>query len=498
MMNMKTKYILFLIYLMVLGACTNFLYESDPSNFTRDNYFTKPEHAESIVNSIYQDLWLQAGGDYGGNPYFMTDFQTGLANTRVGQNVHINNIRTLTNNSDNGYSRAWWDIPYRAIANANMAIKYIPNIVMDEKVKMQLIGEAHFMRAFNYFNLVRIFGSVPLILEPVDATSPNLYPEQASIEDVYDAIVEDLKTAEDSGLPWKNESGRADLTAVKSLLTYVFTTMAGYPLQKGQEYYTLGAAKGKEVIDNESTYLFDEYSDLHNINTDNKGEHIFMIQHQSGIVENRLQYLYLPLNEDISYYSTEPGTIYAIEDFIDSYEPGDMRTEEQQFYYTQYTSNTDRSKIVKFGIHHIFKFFDEDAHLNTAKSSLNYSLLRYSDIVLLYAEALNESKGPNYDSYYWLNEIRKRAKLNQLSGLSKEQLRNAIWKERYHELAFENKIWFDMVRTRKVLNLKDGAFNDFVGHKFAYGPTLQERELLFPIPTSELNNNKKLVQNKGY
>ena len=495
---MKTKYILFLIYLMVLAGCTNFLDESDPSNFTRDNYFTKPEHAESIVNSIYQDLWLHGGGDYGGNPYFMTDFQTGLANTRVGQNQHINNIRTLTNNSDNSYSRAWWEIPYRAVANANMAIKHIPEIVMEEKAKAQLLGQAHFMRAFNYFNMVRIFGSIPLMLEPVDATSPNLYPEQASVEEIYDAIVSDLKTAEKSGLPWKDKSGRADLTATKSLLSYVYVTMAGYPLQKGNEYYALGATKAKEVIDNESTYLFDEYSDLHSIERDNEGEHIFMMQHQSGIVENRLQYLYLPLNEDISYYSTEPGTIYAIEDFINSYEPGDKRTEEQQFYYTKYTSNTDRSKVVEFGLHHIFKFFDEDAHLNTAQSSLNYSLLRYTDIVLLYAEALNESEGPNSDSYYWVNKIRERANLNPLDGLTKEQLREAIWKERYHELAFENKVWFDMVRTRKVLNLEDGTFNDFVGHQFTYGPTLKERELLFPIPTSELNNNKKLVQNKGY
>lgn len=495
---MKTKYFTLIIFLMILGACSNFLDESDPSNFTNDNYFTKPEHAQSIVNSIYQDLWLHGGGDYGGNPYFMTDFQTGLANTRVGQNQHINNIRTLTNNSDNSYSRAWWEIPYRAIANANTAIKYIPEIEMDEELKKQYLGQAYFLRAFHYFNLVRLFGSVPLMLEPVDASSSQLYPEQSPIEQIYESIISDLKEAEKCELVWKDESGRADLTAVKSLLSYVYVTMAGFPLQKGQEYYALGASKAKEVIDNESTYLFEEYSDLHNVDTDNKGEHIFMMQHQSGIVENRLQYLYLPLNEDISFYSTETGTIYAIEDFIDSYEDDDKRTEEQQFYYTQYTSNVDRDVVVEFGLYHIFKFFDEDAHQNTAKSSLNYSLLRYSDIVLLYAEALNESKGPNTESYYWLNEIRNRAKLDSLSGLSKEQLREAIWKERYHELAFENKVWFDMVRTRKVLNLKDGTFNDFVGHSFTYGPTLQERELLFPIPTSELNNNKKLVQNKGY
>ena len=85
-----------------------------------------------------------------------------------------------------------------------------------------------------------------------------------------------------------------------------------------------------------------------------------------------------------------------------------------------------------------------------------------------------------------------------MAGLSHDDFRLAVWRERWHELAFENKIWFDMARTRKVFDLVDGGFNDYVGHRFTYGPALGEREQFFPIPTGEMKNNRNLTQNKGY
>ena len=204
---MKTKYALLILSLVLGCSCTDFLDESNPSNFTQQNYFKTAEHARSVVNSIYADLRYSANGDYGGNPYFMTDFLTGLAGTKVSQNVNINNIRLVVNNSDNEYSKSWWNYAYRAIANANLAITYIPGIEMDKSTKSKCLGEAYFLRAYNYFNLVRLFGSVPLVLVPVDASSPELYPQQASTEEVYNSILSDLKQAEESDLGWTDETG---------------------------------------------------------------------------------------------------------------------------------------------------------------------------------------------------------------------------------------------------------------------------------------------------
>ncbi len=138
------------------------------------------------------------------------------------------------------------------------------------------------------------------------------------------------------------------------------------------------------------------------------------------------------------------------------------------------------------------------ANLDTASSDLNWDLIRYAEVLSIYAEAQNEVSGPTVDTYNAINDIRVRAELPELVGLSKDEFREAVWTEKWHELSYENVTWFDMVRLRKAYNVTTGNFDDFIGHEFVYGPTLTERELLFPIPTDELRNNENLVQNPGY
>src|SRR5699024_7501375 len=142
-----------------------------------------------------------------------------------------------------------WDNFYNGVANANVAIANIPDVEMDQSKKKQLLGEAHFLRAFYYYHLVRLYGEIPLITEPVDANSENLYPQESSVDSIYTQIVNDLQVAEKAGLPGNTDSGRISQGAVKSLLASVYLTMAGYPLQKGNEYYQLAADKAEEVID---------------------------------------------------------------------------------------------------------------------------------------------------------------------------------------------------------------------------------------------------------
>ena len=124
--------------------------------------------------------------------------------------------------------------------------------------------------------------------------------------------------------------------------------------------------------------------------------------------------------------------------------------------------------------------------------------MRYAEILLIYAEASNEVSGPSANAYEAINMMRRRAELPELDGLSQSDFREAIWRERWYELSFENKTWYDMARLRKAFNVATRQFEDFVGHQFSYGPTLKERELLFPIPTAEIRNNSKLTQNPGY
>jgi hypothetical protein len=496
------------IQVLVTGAilffgtsCSDFLEETDPSNITADSYFQTAEHAQTAVNAIYSNLKDIRGGSYGGAPWLMAEFATGLADSDLGQADNSNIIRNLNNNSDNAYGLAHWRTNYEGIANANLAISKIPGIQMNEGLKNKYLGEAKFLRAHYYFQLVRLFGKIPLILEPIDLASPDLYPTQSSVEDIYAQIVKDLIDAEGSGLPLKDPTGKVTLGSIKSLLSSVYLTMAGYPLEKGTSHYTLAATKAKEVIDNAATYaysLFPSYDDLHNPSKKNTGENIFMVQYKTLIAPSNWQPLIIPYNKNISAYSDQTGAIYANLAFINSYENGDKRIEEKAFYYTKYTLKTDRSKTVELGGYFLYKHFDVQANLLSASSDLNWSLYRYAELLLIYAEASNEISGPTSLAYDGVNAIRRRAGLAPHVSLSKDEFREAAWREKWHELSYETVTWFDMIRVRKGFNVRNGGFDDFVGHKFAYGPTLSTRELLFPIPTSEMRNNPKLEQNAGY
>lgn len=483
---------------LCLTGCRKFLDESDPSNYTEDTYFTKPEHARSSVNAIYASLRDPMVGDFNGAPWTMTEFATGQAATDLGQAVNSYYIKDLHNTADNGYGENYWRNYYKGISNANLSIAKIPKINMDQTEMKKLLGEARFLRAWYYFNLVQMFGNIPLVTDPIDLKSDQLRPKQAPPEDVYKLIVDDLTAAENSGLPWTDAGGRASLGAVKSLLAKVYLTMAGYPLQKGSSYFDLAAKKAEEVLDSKQFKLFNNYGDLHNPAKKNVDENIFMIQYKTQVIPGTWQSLIIPYNKGISAYSAETGGIYATADFVKSYDPADLRAKEGQFFFTQFSSRSDRTKTVQLGGYFLFKLFDVTAQTSTANSDLNWSLIRYADVLLVYAEAANETGGPGAKAYDAVNQIRTRANLPALTGLSKDQFREAVWRERWYELCFENVTWFDMVRLRKAFNVTTKGFDNYVGHKFTYGPVLTERELLFPIPSRELRNNPNLVPTKGY
>ncbi|NIJ51670.1 RagB/SusD family nutrient uptake outer membrane protein [Dyadobacter arcticus] len=480
-------------------GCNDFLDESDPSNFTVENYFTQPAHGRSSVNAIYAPLRDPLGSGFGGGPWMMTEFATGLAATDLGQAVNSYFIKDLRNTSDNGYGQTYWTSYYRGIANANLSIAKVPTIPAIDPVEVKkLLGEAYFLRAWYYYNLVRMFGNIPLVTEPINLQSEQLRPSQANPEEVYNLIVADLKLAEESGLPWVDATGKVSLGAIKSLLSQVYLTMAGFPLQKGAAYYDLAAKKSAEVIDSKQFKLFASYNDFHDPSKKNIEENIFMIQFRTQLLPSSWQVSIIPYNKNISQYSDETGGIYSTGDFVKSYDPADLRAKEKQFFFTKFTNEANRNLEVDLGGYFIYKHFDITAQTSSANSDLNWPVIRYADLLLTYAEAANEVAGPSVKVLESVNAIRTRAQLPALAGLSKDALREVIWRERWYELCFENVTWFDMVRLRKAFNVSTKKFDNYVGHKFSYGPTLTERELYFPLPTSEMRNNTNLKQNAGY
>ncbi|MCK8491056.1 MULTISPECIES: RagB/SusD family nutrient uptake outer membrane protein [Spirosoma] len=479
-------------------GCSDYLEEVNKSNFTQGSYFTSASQAQSAIDGLYAGLRMfNTDNGYGERPWVSLELINGHAST-LGQSFFNSQFINQTADAANPPFRTIWQSSYNTIGSANLAIQRIPSISMDESQKKSLLGQAYFMRAFFYYHLVRLYGDVPLITTPIDASSADLYPARSPQEDVYKLIVSDLTTAEQAGLPVSDQTGRITVGAVKSLLSSVYLTMAGYPLQK-TENYALAAAKAKEVIDSKVYPLFTSYEYLHDNAHKNQGELILQAQYATGIATNSISALVIPYFARISVYGDEYGAIIPTEGFYNTYEPGDLRAQERQFYFTQYPSISDTTQIVKFGVHALYKYFHKESALNrNVNTDENWTLLRLPEVMLIYAEASNEVSGPTQLAYDQVNAIRARAQLKPLTGLSKDQFREAIWKERYHELAYENKAYFDTQRTRKVYDVVNNRMVDAIGFKNESGATFTEKYLLWGLPQYDINNNKKLTQNPGW
>ena len=508
--NYKHISTLVLFAMMVFGTgCKKFLEETDPSNLTPDTYYTIPEHAEAALAAGYaQTRFIGNGAGIFVANFSMLEVVTGTARTETGQNSDLNNLVGLQYNGDNLLVRNWWNGLYNVIAQTNLVLQKVPAITpMDETRKAQILGEARFLRAWAYFYLVQLYGDVPLITVPQTTASEDFLPQRQPIEEGYALIVDDLKQAEAAGLPWLDASGRASRAAVKSLLSKVYLTMAGQPLNKGVEYYRLAADAAKDVIDNAGISLFPTYADLHSLAQENKGEHIFQIQYLASVAGNPMQQLLLPNFKNVSAYSDEVGSTVPTSQFYNSYEPNDLRAKDRDgFFYTSYYDGGSGA-LKPLNAPYIFKHFDVVANgtagtAGTTQADLNWPQIRYADILLVYAEAQNRADGsPNAQAYEALNSIRRRAQIPVLSGLSQTAFEEAVWRERWHELCYEGVTWFDMVRLRKVYNEATNGFDDFAGHRFPDNPNivLAEKHLLFPLPTAEMRNNPNLTpQNPGY
>jgi hypothetical protein len=507
------------VMLLAPTSCSDFLDETDPSNLTPESYYTIPDHAEAAINATYAGLrfYGDGAGIFSAN-WQLLEAVTGTATTETGQNSNLNNLYSLSYDGNTEHINNWWNGLYRLIANANLALDKIPGITFPplstEAQKTKLLGEARFLRAWAYFNVVRLWGDAPLITKPQTSASEDFYATRTPQEQIYNLIVEDLTAAEAAGFPVFENSGRATQIAVKALLSKVYLTMAGFPLSKGASHYTLAAAKAKEVIDYSianptRVNLFATYKEIHNEALKNRIEHLFQIQYHTSVAGFPLND-YFPNFKPVTYAgSGGTGSTIPWKPFYDAFEPGDLRTKDQEgwFYTTYYTNGTG----APFNLDkpYVFKHFNITALggpgiTPTRLNNLNVNLIRFAEVLLIYAEAQNEVGGPTAAAYDAYKRIRDRATLTTpaIGTFTQATFREAVWRERWYELCYEGITWFDMVRLRKVFNEKTKGFDNFVGHlnmNVGSGVPLQEKHLLFPLGVQEMLNNPGLkTQNPGY
>ena len=494
--------------LLAATGCSDFLKEDNRSTLTQSNYFANATQAQSAVDGLYNRLrLLNDGPGYGESSWVALELLA-LHATTLGQSFNNNQLINQSIDPANPYFSSIWNNAYNGIGAANLALDRIPAVSMDDAQKKALLGQAYFIRAFLYYHLVRLYGDVPLITKPVDGSSPDLYPTRTAQAEVYNLIISDLQAAEQAGLTAVDRTGRISQSAVKALLASVYLTTAGSPLQV-KDNYQKAADKAAELIDAGNYPLFVTktvktkvdsavYINLHNNASKNQGELILQAQFAFGIATNAISPLVIPYFVGISNYSDEYGALIPTPGFYATYEAGDLRAKEQQFFFSKYPSIKNPATTVTFGTQALYKYFHVESARGNGSCDENWTLLRMPEVMLIYAEAINEVGSATPKAYAQLNAIRSRAMLPALSGLSQAQFREAVWKERYHELAYENKAYFDIQRTRKTYDVANNRFVDVVGFKGEVGPAFQAKYLLWGIPSAEINNNRALTQNPGW
>ncbi|MEZ4906572.1 MAG: RagB/SusD family nutrient uptake outer membrane protein [Saprospiraceae bacterium] len=374
-----------------------------------------------------------------------------------------------------------WYGRYTGIYRANTAIYYLEQLSLDEELKNRLIGEMEFLRSFFYFDLVRCFGGVPLVVEKIDINDlekvNNTVYVRKSKEEVYAQIETDLKSAMNR-LPATytgDDVGRATSMAAKALLSKVYMYEENW-----QEAYNYSS----EVINSGLFDLMENYIDVWKEIGENGTESIFEVQ---ATLNNGLQQ-YCDVQSGRGTPDYGWGFNTPSETLANSYEEGDKRREATIIFvpstlwdgfYAPETWNNDRYNLKAYQSRTA-----ETWDGNKSVTAKNLRLLKYSDILLINAESAFHL-GKTDESLKWINKIRTRAGLPERTSLTLEN----IWDERHWEMAMEHDRWFDLIRTGQAYEKMAAD-----GKNFIVGT-----HELFPIPEEEIiQSGGRLTQNPGY
>ena len=475
---MKRLFII-LIGLTALSSCNSLLDEKPETFISPELFYKNMGEATSAIYAVYDILpslyggsAMTAFGDVASNSFKVTS-----ASATDYQPFFLHSVGSI-----NSLITSFWETSYRGIDRANTVIARVPAISGDENDKAELIGEAKFLRALFYFNLVRLFGDVPLKLDETTSLS-NLKLKRTDKDEVYKQIVNDLNDAKASLPETPLESGRPSTHAARAYLATVDLTI---------QDYSDAAANALEVINSGKYKLWESYNDAFLEKNDNGKESLFAVQFKRDVDGNNLMGFSLPpvLN---NYIAGSPvyDLMIVSDALLNSYETGDQRKD-----LNAVTSYVTSSGAVIHFEPMCFKysdgiFKDKGTTYNDAyNSGVNYPILRYADVLLMYAEASNEGSGPTDDGYKAINRVRRRAfgadintpSVHDLSGLDKDSFRQAVWLERFREFPFEANQWFDLVRT--------GRAEATLG--------ISSEKTIYPIPQREIDVNDLLTQNPGY
>lgn len=492
------KFINKIIFAAAVFACTqcssDFLEKVPLDTINTSNYPKNAAELVTVVNGAYQPMqWPKLYN------FRMWTSDIMAANSIVGagggsDGIETQDMSSFTTTTDNQGVLDIWRGPWPGILMANTVLKVAPALNIDENIKKRSLGEAYFLRAHYYFILVRYFGDVPLITEP-GSSDTDLYPERVSKDLIYKQIISDLEKATVL-LPNKSsysgsDIGRTNKGAALAELAEVYLTL-GNDWQKVVDLTT--------EVEGLGFALNTSYADNFNPAAENSQESIFEVQYASDggysfwANENQAAWTSPFMGpRGANFVGGGFGWNQPTQEFINSYETGDKRKDITVLYEgaPQFDGKSYQASYSTTG-YNVRKFLVPlSVTASYDNSPMNFPVIRFSNVLLMKAEALNEL-GQTSLAQVPLNKVRNRAGLaNVVGGLSKEQFREVVLHERRIELAFEGQRWFDLIRVNK------GQYGlDFL---HSIGKTnAAQKHLLFPIPQIERDRNPKLTQNPGY
>ena len=516
--RMKNKFFILLFSFALLSSCVDL--ELLPEDQYGSNVLQDPESAGMVINAAYS--YLTDYPYYGRAFIYLNDIVSDDSDYVPGHSTFADRVEldNFTFNSSHGNLSEIYPRAYNSIS--------VCNLVMDNWIEGHdpyVKGQALFLRSLNYFNLVRLFGGIPLFTT-MDAPIESFFnAERATLDQVYDQIITDLTAiVEENLLPenWTEANrGRADLWAAHTLLSKVYLTAASEgTLYMGDKssFYEKAALHSKTVMDQSDRALEPDYKTIWlrgHLYTNS--EVIFAIGANGidviqGGVPGRYYRNYEPLDPG---FNEGWGNNIPRLDLYNSFEDDDYRKEVGFLTYFIAKDTLERNSSIFYPgdtvtydywipTHirrpHLRKFYYDPGPNHNYSSNVDgvhFMVLRYADVLLMYAEAQNEATGPTNEAIEAVNKVRRRAyklDLNQSSphdvaaGISQNEFRQLIRTERRKELHHEAQRWFDLVR-----------WNIYVDRMSALGKeNIGEHHRYFPIPQVEIDKNPNLRQNDGY
>ncbi|WP_343702765.1 RagB/SusD family nutrient uptake outer membrane protein [Chitinophaga sp.] len=522
---MKRILIFLLLAAGTFSSCSKFL-ETEPEDFvTPDNYYNTEADLRRALNGVYNRLIDNFGRMYSRGLFSYL----AISDEFFFKNITIAQLKVMEFDAGQLDIGRFWETAYQGIDRANLLLENVHKPDMDETRRNVIKGEALFLRAYYYFLLVDHFGGVPLKLSSTK-TPTDQYLARSSVAEVYAQIVKDMQEAETlvSDINGYNYNETVTQTAVQAILARVFLTMAGEPL-KQTERYKDALTYADKVISSGRHSLNPDYKQIFINHSQDKYDlqeciwEVGMYGNQLGNaqlagavgIENGLECL----DESIGYSG---GGMHPTARMFEMYEPADPRRDWAIAPYKYTTANgvTTKTNYTAAQIYdRTIGKWRREYETATPKSrtynSTNFPVIRYADVLLMKAEAENEVNGPTADAYNALNMVRRRgygkpvstpdAAVDAPAGMDKAAFLAYLQDERARELAFEGMRKHDLIRWGLYLqNMQTLAaeINATAPSGFKYAgnaaKNVTARNLVFPIPNSEVTVNQLIIQNPNW